>query len=233
MEGFEPRDFFDLKRLRFAGLFDAVGCVWEALARLDGYVQEQLRQLGRGMRGRRQGQPFISPEAFVDEDTVIEDGAVIAGPVLLGRGVQVRANAYIRGPAIIEAGALVGPATHVESAMIMPNALMPSGAYVADSLVGCRTHLGPGVKLSNLKLTYDTIRVNADGRLIDTGLKKLGAIIGDECEIGVNATFNPGSIVGRRCLIYPLCSWRGVLPPESVAKVRQTVEVVKREPWGE
>ena len=105
---------------------------------------------------------------------------------------------------------------------------MPHFSYVGDSILGYRAHLGAGVILSNVKLDHAEISVLATDGLIATGLKKFGAIIGDRSEIGCNAVLNPGSIIGRDCIIYPGTNFRGVLPENSIFKVRQTTQVMTR-----
>jgi acetyltransferase-like isoleucine patch superfamily enzyme len=99
---------------------------------------------------------------------------------------------------------------------------------VGDSILGHKAHLGAGVKISNLKVTAGNIHVELDGKSIDTGLRKFGALIGDRADVGCNAVLNPGSILGRDSLIYPNTNWRGVLPANRIVKNKATQEIVVR-----
>jgi acetyltransferase-like isoleucine patch superfamily enzyme len=107
---------------------------------------------------------------------------------------------------------------------------VPHFNYVGDSILGCRAHLGAGVKISNVKLSPGTVRVEDGGQRVDTGLRKFGALIGDGCDVGCNAVLNPGSILGRGSIVYPNVSWRGVLGAGQIAKNRSAIEVSARRP---
>src|SRR5579859_6554726 len=105
---------------------------------------------------------------------------------------------------------------------------VPHFNYVGDSIVGYKAHLGAGVKVSNVKLTEGNVLVEVNGKPVDTGLRKFGALLGDACEIGCNAVLNPGSIIGPGSVVYPNTNWRGVLPPNMIVKNQTTQEVVAR-----
>jgi acetyltransferase-like isoleucine patch superfamily enzyme len=105
---------------------------------------------------------------------------------------------------------------------------VPHFNYVGDSILGHKAHLGAGVVLSNVKVVKSNVSVEFNGQRIDTGLRKFGALLGDGCDIGCNTVLNPGSIIGRGSLIYPCTNWRGVLPPNSIAKNKAGLEVVDR-----
>jgi bifunctional N-acetylglucosamine-1-phosphate-uridyltransferase/glucosamine-1-phosphate-acetyltransferase GlmU-like protein len=110
---------------------------------------------------------------------------------------------------------------------------VPHFNYVGDSVLGHKAHLGAGSVLSNLKLNGENVWVEMDGRCIDTGLRKFGALVGDHAEVGCNSVLNPGSIIGKRALIYPNSTWRGILPDNMIAKTRVTQEVTVRRIRGE
>ena len=140
--------------------------------------------------------------------TVVEPGALIKGPTIIGRHTEVRQGAYIRGKCIVGDRCVVGHTTEMKGSVLLDGAKAGHFAYIGDSILGRNTNLGAGTKLANLKLKGDTVRVLFEGRLIDTGLRKFGAIIGDDTEIGCNAVTNPGTILGKKCLVYPLTSVR-------------------------
>src|SRR5262249_41822043 len=108
------------------------------------------------------------------------------------------------------------------------HAAVPHFNYVGDSILGCRAHLGAGVKISNLKLEPGNVVIEFEGKRIDTGLRKFGALLGDNTEIGCNVVLNPGSIIGRGAAIYPNTNWRGVLPANRIAKNRAPLEIIER-----
>jgi acetyltransferase-like isoleucine patch superfamily enzyme len=110
---------------------------------------------------------------------------------------------------------------------------VPHFSYVGDSVLGHRAHLGAGVKISNLKLGGGAVRVEVNGRVIDTGLRKFGALIGDHVDVGCNAVLNPGSIIGRNSIVYPAVNWRGYLAPGQIAKNRAAIEITPRRVRGE
>jgi NDP-sugar pyrophosphorylase family protein len=222
---FKPTDLFDLSQTGHAALFDGCEHAWEALKRIKDYLKTSLRP---ELRNRCDGKAFIGPEVFIGEGTVVEDGVMIKGPAIIGRNCQIRHNAYFREDVIVGDGCVVGNSCELKNALLFNNCEVPHFNYVGDSILGYRAHLGAGVVLSNVKVVKGNVAVEADGRRIDTGLRKFGALIGDHGQIGCNAVLNPGSIVGRHAIIYPCVNWRGVLPDDSVAKNKSAVEVTRR-----
>jgi bifunctional UDP-N-acetylglucosamine pyrophosphorylase / glucosamine-1-phosphate N-acetyltransferase len=125
-------------------------------------------------------------------------------------------------------GVVMGNSCEFKNSIIFDEAQVPHFNYVGDSILGFKAHLGAGVILSNVKLDHSEIAVVAKEGNIATGLTKFGAIVGDRTEIGCNAVINPGSVLGRDCLVYPNVNFRGVLPEDSVAKLRQEVQILER-----
>ena len=222
---FKPTDLFDLSQTEHPAVFDGCTCAWEALKRIKDYLHAHLRP---ALHNRCDGVAFIDGNVFIGEGTVVEDGAMIKGPTIIGRNCQVRHNAYIRGDVIISDGCVIGNSSELKNALLFNHCQVPHFNYVGDSILGCKAHLGAGVKISNFKLDGTNIRVEIDGQLVDTGLRKFGALLGDRTDVGCNAVLNPGSIIGRGSVIYPNVNWRGVLAPNSLAKNRATVEVASR-----
>jgi len=219
---FKPTDLFDLSQTGHAALFDGCEHAWEPLKRIKDYLKASLRP---ELRNRCDGKAFIGPEVFIGEGTVVEDGAMIKGPAIIGRNCQIRHNAYFREDVIVGDGCVIGNSCELKNALIFNNCEVPHFNYVGDSILGYKAHLGAGVVLSNVKVIKGNVAVEFEGKRIDTGLRKFGALIGDHAQIGCNAVLNPGSVVGRNSVIYPCVNWRGVLPADSVAKNKAGVEV--------
>jgi len=222
---FKPTDLFDLSQTEHAAVFDGCTHAWEALKRIPDYLHTHLQP---ALHNRCDGVAFIDDNVFIGEGTVVEDGAMIKGPTIIGRNCQVRHNAYVRGDVIIGNGCVIGNSSELKNALLFNGCQVPHFNYVGDSILGHKAHLGAGVKISNFKLDGTNIRVELDGRLVDTGLRKFGALLGDRTDVGCNAVLNPGSIIGRGSVIYPNVNWRGILAPHSIAKNKAAVEVAAR-----
>ena len=212
---FSPADYLDLQQTEHAAIFDGVTQAWEILPRLAAYLQEQLVPVNFG---KIIGQSTIGERVFIGRDTVIEPGVYIKGPAWIGPNCQIRHGAYIRENVIVGAGSVIGNSSEIKNSFLCNGCQIPHFNYVGDSVLGTKVHLAAGVIVSNLKLNGDLITLRVDGAVVDTGLRKFGALIGDGAEVGCNAVINPGSIIGRRSLIYAGVSWRGVLPANSIAK---------------
>ena len=222
---FKPADLFDLTQSAHAAIFDGCEYGWEALKRIQRYLEANLRP---ALHNRCEGVAFVGERVFIGEGTVLEDGVMVKGPAIIGRNCQLRHNAYIREQVIIGDNCTVGNACEVKNAILFNDAIVPHFNYVGDSILGYRAHLGAGVKISNVKLTPNNVTVVVDGKPFDTGLRKFGALLGDGADIGCNAVLNPGSIIGRGSIIYPNVNWRGVLPANRIAKHPGTPEIVER-----
>ena len=167
---------------------------------------------------------------LIGEGTVVEPGAMIKGPAIIGKNCQIRHNAYLRENVIIGDGCVVGNSSELKNALLFNGAQAPHYNYVGDSILGHKAHLGAGVKISNLKMFPGNIEVEVDGVPFDTGLRKFGALLGDGAEAGCNAVLNPGSILGRGAVVYPNVFWRGILPANMIAKNKAEIEVVIKRP---
>lgn len=222
---FKPADLFDLSQTDHAALFDGCEFAWDALKRLQDYIQGNVRT---GLRNTCGGVAFIGKNVFIGEGTVVEHGVMFKGPAIIGRTCQIRHNAYFRERVIVGDNCVVGNSSELKSAILFNHSQVPHFNYVGDSIIGHKAHLGAGAVLSNVKSLKGNVTLQHEGKSLDTGLRKFGALVGDGVEIGCNAVLNPGSIVGRKSVIYPGVNWRGVLPANSIAKNRATVEVVPR-----
>lgn len=199
----------------------AAGCGWDVLERLDAFVS--------GIRDRRSG--FIHPTAVL-EGTVyvagsarIGPGAYIRGPAWIGEGVTVGHAVFLRDGVVLATGSSVNHASEVKRSVILPGARLPHFNYVGDSVVGSRVNLGAGVKLANFNAFGTGVIVpGPDSRR----LSKAGALLGDDVSIGCNAVLAPGTVVGPRTIVYDGANIRGVVPADSVVKLRTTLETVPR-----
>ena len=222
---FKPADLFDLNQTEHAAIFGGCSYAWEALKKLEAYLLARLRP---ALHNRCDGVAYIGEKVFIGEGTVVEDGAMIKGPAIIGRNCQIRHNAYIRETVIIGDDCVVGNSCELKNSLLFNRAVAPHFNYIGDSILGHKAHLGAGVKISNIKLVPGSITVRMDGQSFDTGLRKFGALLGDQADIGCNAVLNPGSIIGRGSVIYPNTNWRGVLRPGMIVKNQAATEIIER-----
>jgi len=154
--------------------------------------------------------------------------ATLIGPIWIGAGTQIRPGAFLRGNVIVGERCVLGNASEFKNCLLLDSVQAPHFNYVGDSVLGNRSHLGAGAICSNLRLDQKPVHVHAPERSFDTGLKKFGAVVGDEAEVGCNAVLNPGTLLGPRSLVMPSIAYGGVLPPAMIARVRQQVTLVPR-----
>jgi NDP-sugar pyrophosphorylase family protein len=210
-----PAAFFDLEGFTWRALFDEAPRAWDVLGkRLAEYL---LRALKPGIAGS------VHPAAVLEGDdiqigagTVVEPGAYIQGPCIIGDDVEVRHGAYIRGNAIVGDGCVVGHATEVKGSVFLPGAKAGHFAYVGDSVLGRDVNLGAGTKLANLRLAADEVTVRIGDQRVRTGLRKLGAILGDRVQTGCNSVTNPGTVLGPGALVHPCLAVSGFHPAGTV-----------------
>lgn len=202
----------DLKHTLARELFLAHKYPWEVLPEIRDFIimltdslpYEKYREVSRGV--------------FIARNAKLAENVTVYGPAIIGEECELRSGALIRGGVLIGDGATVGNSCEVKNSIIFDGAQIPHFNYVGDSVIGYRAHLGAGVITSNLKSDKSPISVKCAGIEMPTGLKKFGAIIGDRAEIGCNTVLNPGSIVGRDSIVYPLSSVRGVVSSWSILK---------------
>jgi NDP-sugar pyrophosphorylase family protein len=224
---FTAADLFNLSQTAHAAIFDGCDYAWDALKRIQAYLEANLRP---GLHNRCEGVAFVGELVFIGEGTLVEDGAMIKGPAIIGKNCQIRHNAYIREHVIIGDNCIVGNSCEVKNSLLFNQAVAPHFNYIGDSILGYQAHLGAGATISNVKLVPGNVTVDIDGKPFDTGLRKFGALLGDHAEIGCNAVLNPGSIIGRGSVVYPSTNWRGILPANMIVKNQAAQEVVVRRP---
>lgn len=222
---FAPTAYLDLAHTAHAELFTADEPVWSALTKISAYLQAKLKPC---VLGEVAPTAFIGERVFIDEGTVVEPNAVIKGPAWIGKNCQVRAGCYIRENVIVGDGAVLGNSCEFKNCVVFDQCEVPHYNYVGDSILGHKAHLGAGVVLSNVRLDRGEVLVGDGLELTSSGLKKFGAVIGDFAEVGCNSVLNPGTMLGRRAIVYPLSSFGGVLAEGKILKIRQTQVVVER-----
>ncbi len=193
----------------------------EAILRSEGkgFQVEFRGEVLRGASILWAGAVLMDREIEIEEGVVIEPGALIKGPALLGPGTEVRQGAYIRGGLLCGRGCVVGHTTEVKNAVMLDGAKAGHFAYIGDSILGREVNLGAGTKLANLKLTGSTITLRFQGETWDTGMRKLGAILGDGVQTGCNSVTNPGTLVGPGSFILPnTTAGPGIIPPKKVIR---------------
>jgi UDP-N-acetylglucosamine diphosphorylase / glucose-1-phosphate thymidylyltransferase / UDP-N-acetylgalactosamine diphosphorylase / glucosamine-1-phosphate N-acetyltransferase / galactosamine-1-phosphate N-acetyltransferase len=220
-------DLFDLGQTRHAGLFEGCEFAWDALKKLKEYLAANLKPK---LLNRVLGEAYIGEQVYVGKGTVVEDGAMIKGPAIIGENCEIRHGAYLRENVIIGDGCVVGNSSELKNVVLFNEADVPHFNYVGDTIIGYKGHLGAGVKVSNIKIVAGNVMVEVNGKPFDTGLRKFGALLGDHAEIGCNAVLNPGSIIGRNSLVYPNVNWRGILPANMIAKNKAEIDVAVRRP---
>ncbi len=194
--------YFSLEAYLHKEIFE-VEWVWDALKQLEEYLRRQ--KLGKIEVDVPSSVHLIHPELIsIGEGTVIEPGAYIQGPVVIGPRNMIRHGAYIRGNVLTGENCIIGHSTEVKHSIFLNHASAAHFNYVGDSILGNRVNLGAGTKLANYRLDHQDVHVRFQGKKIPTGLKKLGAIIGDGAQLGCNAVANPGTLIAPKTFCYPL-----------------------------
>lgn len=167
------------------------------------------------------GACLLDDRIFIGQGTVIEPGALIKGPTIIGKNTEVRQGAYVRGTCIVGDRCVVGHTTEMKSSVMLNDAKAGHFAYIGDSILGNKVNLGAGTKLANLKLIDSPITIKINGMIYNTGIRKFGAIMGDEVETGCNSVTNPGTILGKTSMVYPCVSVKGGYYP-SGSRIRHS-----------
>lgn len=226
---FAPEEYLDFSQTDHEGLFSPEEPVWTAIGRIGNYLDALLSaQKGDLLHGEIHASAQIGEEVYIAEGAKVEANAVIKGPAWIGNGSTVRSGAYVREKVIAGNNCMLGNSSEFKNCLLFNNVETPHYNYVGDSILGYKAHLGAGVICSNVRLDRRNVTVRNGGTILDTGLRKFGAVIGDRTEVGCNSVLSPGSILGRDGIVYPCTHWQGVLPEASIAKNKQPVDVVRR-----
>ena len=209
-------DLFDLSHCPVPAAFVSDDEPWLSLTRIEAAVESLALS-------RPDFYVEYSPGVYIGPGTTVAPTAAVGGPAVFGANCEIRHGAFVRNWVITGDGCVVGNSTELKNCLLFDNVQVPHFNYVGDSVLGYKAHLGAGVTLSNVRLDNGTVvvtdaRPGSRGARIDTGLAKFGALVGDYAEIGCNSVMNPGTIVGRRVIVYPLQSVRGVVPDRSTIR---------------
>lgn len=213
---------YDLGETIAAGLFEGLSYPWEALPAIGGFIVKLGGSLDPDVYERK------GKDVWIAKDADVASTASITGPVIIDTGAQVRHCAFIRGNAIVGKGAVVGNSTELKNVVLFNGVQVPHYNYVGDSILGHKAHMGAGSITSNVKSDKSLVVVRDGREEIETGLKKFGAMLGDEVEIGCNSVLNPGSVIGARTNVYPLSMVRGVVPADSIYKGKDEIVAKSR-----
>ncbi len=202
-------------------IFQGATYPWEVLPNIGAFIRKLGSTLSEEEYEKRGDDVWIAKTAEVAPT------AYIHGPAIIGKDAQIRHCAFIRGNAIVGEGAVVGNSTELKNVILFNKVQVPHYNYVGDSILGYKAHMGAGSITSNVKSDKKLVVVKDEKERIETGLKKFGAMIGDEVEVGCGSILNPGTVIGPRTNIYPLSSVRQVVKADSIYKKQG--EIVQKE----
>jgi NDP-sugar pyrophosphorylase family protein len=212
MEECKIKNLFNLEETIAKSLLEELTYPWEALPKISQFILDIGNKLNTEIYELKGENIWIAKSANVFPT------AYIKGPAIIGENAEIRHCAFIRGNAIIGNNVVVGNSTELKNVILFNNVQVPHYNYVGDSILGYKSHMGAGSITSNVKSDKKLIVVKNGTQIIETGLKKFGAMIGDNVEVGCGSVLNPGSVIGANTNIYPLSSIRGVVPSNSIYK---------------
>lgn len=221
METCKIKNLYNLKETMAADLFEGAEYPWEVLPKIGAFIKELGSTLSEEEYEKR------GETVWVAKSAKVASTAFLGENVIIGKNAEVRHCAFIRGNAIVGEGAVVGNSTELKNVVLFNKVQVPHYNYVGDSILGCKSHMGAGSITSNVKSDKKLVVVKGEEGQIETGLKKFGAMLGDEVEVGCGSVLNPGTVIGPHTNIYPLSSVRGVVPAGSIYK--KAGEVVEKQ----
>ena len=219
MENITVKDLYTLEETIAASIFEGVEYPWEVLSK----IKEYILQLGPTLPADKYEQ--VKENVWIAKSATVFPSAYINGPAIIDEDAEIRHGAFIRQCAIVGKGAVVGNSTELKNVILFNKVQVPHYNYVGDSILGYKAHMGAGSITSNVKSDKTLVKVHNNPD-IETGLKKFGAMLGDEVEVGCNSVLNPGTVIGKNSNIYPLSSVRGVVPSHSIYK--NNTEITKK-----
>lgn len=217
MEECRIENLYNLDQTIAKDIFEGVTYPWEVLPKIEEFIISLGKTLDKNEYEEKGENIWIAKSAKVAPT------AYIAGPAIIGKNAEIRHCAFIRGKAIVGEGAVVGNSTELKNVILFNKVQVPHYNYVGDSILGYKSHMGAGSITSNVKSDKKLVIVKNDKEQIETGLKKFGAMLGDEVEVGCSSVLNPGTVIGKHTNIYPLSSVRGVVPEHSIYKNKNEI----------
>ncbi len=227
MKKFYFEKFFNLKDFKYQSLWQDNQIVWHPLTILAKYFNTV--KLGEIEVKVPSSVHLVHPELIsIGKGTIIEPGAYIKGPCIIGTNCSIRHSAYIRGNVIIGDNCVVGHTTEIKNSIFLNEVHSAHFAYIGDSILGSRVNLGAGVKCANYRLDKKEILLHDEKKKIFTGLKKFGAIISDDAQIGCNTVLNPGTIIGKNSHCYPSLNIGGIIPDNSIVRQKSNLLIEEK-----
>lgn len=214
---YKTTDLFDLTHTLAGEYLQQFDYPWEALSGLKAFIEKTGESLDKAEYNE------ISPKVWVHKTAKIALTASLGAPCIIGAQTEVRHCAFVRGSALVGEGCVVGNSAELKNVILFDNVQTPHYNYVGDSILGYKSHLGAGAVTSNVKSDKTLVVVKDGEEQIPTGLKKMGAMVGDYVEVGCNSVLNPGTVIGRNSNVYPLSCVRGTVQENSIYKNAQTV----------
>ena len=205
-------DLYDLTHTQAAPLLEGVEYPWQALAGIGDFILT----LGEKLSPEEYDHP--AADVWIAKSAKVAPTAGITGPCIIGPETEVRHCAFIRGKALVGAGCVVGNSTELKNVILFDKVQVPHYNYVGDSILGFHAHMGAGSITSNVKSDKTLVVIRDGEERMPTGLKKVGAMLGDRVEVGCNTVMNPGTVIGRDSSVYPLSCVRGTVPANSIFK---------------
>ena len=205
-------ELYDLKETIASELLKEVTYPWEALPKIHDFIISLGERLPKEIYEER------GEHIWVAKSAKVAPTACLNGPLIVDEEAEIRHCAFVRGNAIVGKGAVVGNSTELKNVILFNKVQVPHYNYVGDSILGYKSHMGAGSITSNVKSDRTLVTVKGEGISIETGLKKMGAMLGDNVEVGCNSVLNPGTVIGRNTNIYPASMVRGVIPADSIYK---------------
>lgn len=212
MERLTIKNLFTLENTIAVKIFDGKVYPWEVLPLIGKFIVKLGNELPKDKFEQR------GEDIWIAKSAVVAASASITGPCIIDEEAEIRHCAFIRGNAIVGKNCVVGNSTELKNVILFNNVQVPHYNYVGDSVLGYRSHLGAGAITSNVKSDKSLVKVKLEGKKIETGLKKFGAMVGDNVEVGCGSVLNPGTVVGKNTNIYPLSMVRGFVPASSIYK---------------
>lgn len=205
-------DLYDLSHSIAGDYLSKFEYPWEALVG----IKDLILELGSKLSPDEFDHP--SEDVWIAKDAKIYPNNYIAGPCIIGHKTEVRPGAFVRGSALVGDNCVVGNSTELKNVILFDNVQVPHYNYVGDSILGYKAHMGAGSITSNVKSDKLLVVIKNEGELLETNRKKVGAMLGDNVEVGCNSVLNPGTVIGRWSNVYPVSCVRGVIPAHSIYK---------------
>ncbi len=214
----KTKELFDCKTEYLTELFDGAIYPWHMLPKIKEYI---FKLIENGIDGYEK----YSDGVLIGKNVKIYPNVTIEAPAIIGEGTEIRPGAFIRGNVITGKNCVIGNSTELKNCILLDNVQVPHYNYVGDSVLGNFSHMGAGSICSNLKSDGKSVVIHSD-KDYETGLRKIGGILGDYADVGCGCVLNPGTVIGKNTSVYPLTSLRGVYPSECI--VKSADNIVKR-----